>query len=151
MEGAAVAVADGDVPLPEDIQQRETPTCSFLASLQGLARNGVDLASRITYLGHGEYRVGLFSAPGTPRSVTVKFEGDVDLDRDPEPVGREFWTVLYQRAYVRLKGRESSFPHEAMLALTGRTARTFTWLNLDLADQNFTTIQLALRARKLCN
>lgn len=142
---ARVPVVNGTTM--EDIDQRASPTCCFLAALQGVARNGVDLAGRITYMGEGLYRVGIFTSPNMLAQITVRFEGDV-TSRDPAPNGNEFWTTLYQRAYVQRMGREVTDGGEALLALTGRNARSFIGLPLDVFDLNFNEMRVALRARK---
>lgn len=90
-----------------DIDQGGAGTCSLLAALGSAVRRGMNLTSRIRYLGNFRYRVTLFD-PFEDRwtTRTVRFTGAMVKTSggrivDPGvPQEGEFWTVLYQRAYL---------------------------------------------------
>jgi hypothetical protein len=94
-----------------DIHQTGAGTCVFLSTLAGAARN-TSLIDRISYLGNFTYRVRLFDPDaGDWTSQDVRFDGTIVADSsgnrmDPDSEGladgvSEFWTILYQRAYLR--------------------------------------------------
>jgi Ca2+-binding RTX toxin-like protein len=125
---AHVWVVDGTTA--GDVEQAGSPTCVFLSSLAGAAAQEMDLASRISYLGNFTYRVTLFNPEsGIPVTQDVTFDGTLrTLDGgktilDPIPASSEFWTVLYQRAYLQLMhSLDENFKSadNALYALTGR-------------------------------
>lgn len=95
-----------------DVQQGTGGTCAILAALAaGAGRFG----SGIAYLGNDVYQVRLYRG-GVPVFVRVGFNGTwFDHDAQPtrardasgEPVGPtvgDFWTTLYQRAVLQLRG-----------------------------------------------
>jgi hypothetical protein len=106
-----------------DVQQRLSETCVFLSSLASAASVGMDLASRITYLGNFTFQVQLFNWDTEEvHYENVFFDGTV-ITGDPASIGGEYWTVLYQRAYLQMMARMSENfrdPDYAMFALTGR-------------------------------
>jgi Ca2+-binding RTX toxin-like protein len=129
---------------PGDIRQSQSGTCVILAALSSAAESGVDLAERIRYLGNGQYTVLLYH-PVTlePTLVPVYFDGTwhsapndgtltSEFYNDPMPTtDGEFWTILYQRAYLSLIDSISPGSHEyanlrnAVAAVTGRAATAF--------------------------
>ena len=96
-----------------DIDQDSGPTCVILSALAAAADKGIDLTSRITYLGDYKYQVSLFDqACDKWVKVDVKFDGSIvrhyGLSMDPYSAEtnrttdcQESWTILYQRAYVK--------------------------------------------------
>ena len=106
-----------------DVRQTLAETCVFLSSLASAASVGMDLASRITYLGNFTFQVQLFNWDTEDvHYENVTFDGTV-IAGDPASIGGEYWTVLYQRAYLQMMARISENfrqPEYAMFALTGR-------------------------------
>jgi hypothetical protein len=84
-----------------DVEQGRAADCTFLALLASSAQQGHDLLSRLHRVAPGQWRVGLFTAAGTPTSVPVRFTGAV-TPLDPELKGGEFWPLLFARANRRL-------------------------------------------------
>jgi calpain family cysteine protease/hemolysin type calcium-binding protein len=136
-----------------DINQTGAATCSFLASLSGVARTGYNFADRISYLGNGRYEVSLYYDAGwwaggvQLRNYQVDFVGDVtDLDPVSDDEG-EFWTILFQRAYIQQIGQEASNPDRALLSLTGHAAEEQRpWFGGDFGDEHLGKIRDALSA-----
>jgi Ca2+-binding RTX toxin-like protein len=139
-----------------DVVQNGSPTCVFLSALSGAALQGIDLAGRITYLGNYTYNVQLFNADnGQTYNQQVQFDGTFSYvdgngqvvssygpwsssyafwDPVPQGGGEEFWTVLYQRAYLAMSkpwNLDFNFkdPDYAMYALTGRGVVDGDWDN----------------------
>jgi Ca2+-binding RTX toxin-like protein len=127
---------------PEDVRQGpNSGSCVLLATIGSAAAQGMNLASRITYLGGTQYSVQLYN-PTTlaPTKVTVNFDGtwhsgpwnrtlSSELANDPmEAVSGEFWTILYQRAYLQMMSnlypgtQQYANPNNATAAVTGRTS-----------------------------
>jgi Ca2+-binding RTX toxin-like protein len=85
-----------------DVQQQQSPTCSFLAALAAYARKtGAvdDLVQRIQY----STATGLYGVPLTVNGTTATHwvSGDWTEGRDPAgPV----WVTLYQKAYLQALG-----------------------------------------------
>jgi Ca2+-binding RTX toxin-like protein len=108
---------------PGDVRQTIAETCVFLSSLASAASVGMDLESRITYLGNFTFQVQLFNWDTEDvHYENVTFDGTL-IDGDPVSMGGEYWTVLYQRAYLQMMTRNSEnfrHPEYALYALTGR-------------------------------
>jgi Ca2+-binding RTX toxin-like protein len=113
----------------DDINQMAFGSCVILSSLSGAAAAGIDLASRINYLGNYTYQVMLYN-PDTelPMYQPVTFDGSFEMiaagQKDPAPAEEgESWTLLFQRAYLKLMADlEANFKDadNALFALTGR-------------------------------
>jgi hypothetical protein len=127
---------------PGDVLQRGAPTCSFMASLVSCVQGGLNLASRISYLGNFQYNVPLFNGRVWTNQV-VTFDGSTNK-YDPQPATEgESWVILYQRAYIQMLGNDGSgWPNTALTALTGRAT---TSLNYAPRDAEFYTVEAALR------
>lgn len=110
-----------------DVNQTQTPTCWMNAPMAAAAKAGINLASRITYLGDGEYRVKLLDANGTAHYQNVSLEGG-RLGFEPATNGDESWVILYQRAIQQQLGKgwqnlsdySSGWPSSVLPFLTGR-------------------------------
>jgi hypothetical protein len=106
-----------------DVRQGQIGTCVFMSSLASAASAGIDLASRINYLGNFTYQVLLFDWDAEDvHYENVTFNGTLAAE-DPASVGGDFWTVLYQRAFLQMMaGLDEDYhdPDYAMFALTGR-------------------------------
>src|SRR5262249_36604780 len=119
----------------DDIRQGTAGTCVFLSSLSSAAMQGnLNLAGRITYLGHYNYAVKLYNPDSEQMTdLLVTFDGTKVLDGDgyvfdPGTPSNEFWVLLYQRAYLTMMSvLDLNFkdPDYAMYALTGREVNTF--------------------------
>ena len=115
----------------DDVTQGFAPTCWFHASLASVAeREPAALSSRISYVGRHTYRVFLYNPDYSLGHQDVFFNGDVNsaemLNLKPGQEG-EFWTVIWQRAYLQSRGLSISdppggWPTDALLAMTGRTS-----------------------------
>jgi hypothetical protein len=85
---------------PTDVNQTQTPTCWVLAPLSAAASEGINLASRITYMGGGEYRVKLLNDDGGYCYQYVSLEGGL-LNFEPDPQGDESWVIIFHRAIMQ--------------------------------------------------
>lgn len=100
-----------DGTTPTDVNQGYIGTCSFMAALMAATKQGIDLSDRIEYVGNFTYRVKLYNpAARAWTKVEVKVDGttvrnvygwSVDPLTVPET---EYWTVVMQRAYLKLSG-----------------------------------------------
>ena len=116
-----------------DVNQEQTPTCWALAPLSAAAFQGVNLESRITYLGDGEYRVKLLNDDGGYCYQYVNLEGG-RLDFEPEPQGDESWVIIYHRAMMQelnidwkdINDYRGGQCWEVMSMLTGRSTSEHT-------------------------
>jgi Calpain family cysteine protease/RTX calcium-binding nonapeptide repeat (4 copies) len=112
---------------PADIKQRGSPTCSFLASLSGLAGQGYDFRQWISYDGVNDVGVPVYSVAFWNATdwtwQSVEFDGTLfGTDTAPAAEG-ESWVVVMNRAWAAFRGDDgTAFPHEALLALTGQEA-----------------------------
>lgn len=117
----------------DDVEQAGSSTCVFLSSLAGAAAQQMNLAGRISYLGNFTYRVTLYNpVSGLADYRDVTFDGRLRVlnaaTLDPIPAdetgsSREFWTVLYQRAYLEMMhdlNLNFKDADNAMYVLTGR-------------------------------
>lgn len=119
----------------DDIRQAGAGTCVFLSGLSGAAKQGIPLASRINYLGNYNYNVQLFKADGSAYNQHVYFDGSIshiDGKRwDPWTTdSSEYWTILYQRAYLKMTDNldvDFKDPDNAMAAITGRSVDNGDW------------------------
>jgi hypothetical protein len=110
-----------------DVRQTGTPTCWVLSPIAAAARQGINLASRITYLGNGDYRVKLLTETGGYTYQTVSLEGG-KLSFEPTPVDSESWVILFHRAIMQAQGVDWEDPDaysggkcwDVMPYLTGR-------------------------------
>ncbi|HQR08738.1 MAG TPA: hypothetical protein PLN21_18070 [Gemmatales bacterium] len=93
----------------KDVVQGSQNTCWILSSIISAADSGMDLKSRITYLGNGQYNVMLYN-PSTkaPFYQKVSMEGG-RFDFEPWPNGakpgndtiKESWVLIMQRAILK--------------------------------------------------
>jgi hypothetical protein len=129
-----------DGTTPDDIAQGYAGTCSFLAGMAAATNQGMDLSQRITYLGNFHYQVSLFDRHSGWTTRNVVFNGKMVRDGsgrivDPRVENEgEFWTVLMQRAYLKLMGFNpmrgsvvaNNFPGDlierALTTVTGKSA-----------------------------
>jgi hypothetical protein len=112
---------------PADVRQRETPTCSFLASAAALAGRGYDFREWISYDGPNEVGTPVYSVAfwnGTDWAwQSVEFDGTLNASDTSLAAEGESWVVLMNRAWIAFRGDDgTAFPHEAILALTGSEA-----------------------------
>ena len=115
-----------------DIRQGQLGTCSFLASLAGGIRAGINYAGWIKYVGYDTtgmpvYEVKLWNPTTGFFPVRVGFDGQVnkyDTDTAVNAPGKvaegESWVLLTQRAYLQYaKNGGTSLPSQALPAATG--------------------------------
>jgi hypothetical protein len=143
-----------------DIEQGHAGTCSIDAAMAA-AVGKVDLAHDVTYLGNNIYQVRMVKN-GQFDYQKVYFDGTWDdNDCQPSPIrdthgnftGRnqgEFWTLLYQRAYLQQNGVNWADPDtthwgsswcyadKALYSLTGWTVSVFS---LKGSSEPFSTLQ----------
>jgi hypothetical protein len=161
---------------PQDVVQGGAPTCWIVASIASAARAGVNLNSRITYLGNGEYRVQLFQYNDTVnRSTssmrlhyeTVRFEGQL-MGSDAAVTGdrvdsnlydkAEFWALIMQRAVIQAISRWDPTlnvvaPHSggALDPLRIITGRSGQWIDPEFSSASSIASSMAAgRAVVLC-
>lgn len=120
----------------DDIRQEQIGTCVFLSALSGGALQGIDLAGRITYLGHFQYNVQLFDEDSeSVYNQVVAFDGSIIMDGakriDPGSATEgEFWTILDQRAYLTMMANVADDYTErenALYLVTGRDVFIGDW------------------------
>jgi Ca2+-binding RTX toxin-like protein len=135
----------------DDVRQRYSDTCSFLASLAGLARTGRDFTQQIHYVGPDaagvpQYDIQFYElrldGRTTTRFVTVGFDGSrTGFDPGSTAEG-ESWVILMQRAWAQIHEGGVAWPSQALTALTGNRAGTrsrfddeaFDWITAALAN-----------------
>lgn len=151
-----------------DIDQNATPTCWVLASMAAAAQAGIDMGSRITYIGSGKYHVQLLDENGgshyqivsltTPR---YSFEPG-SPNATPDTHWNESWVLLIHRAIMQQRGVDwsnkdaygSGWPSWSLPYLTGRPVQNY---GNEITGGNFNTtnnaemvnIQSKLSAGKL--
>lgn len=142
---AVAARRNGEAPFGSeaDIRQQLANTCSLLSALAAFAAGGGDPAGRIRY----DFSDDLYFVPiyvgGTLTEEAVRFNG-VWTDNDPLPLagdggGRDYWTTLYQRAYLQSFDVNASGPDASRWATRG-TAPT------DLPAQRWRYAEAAFEA-----
>jgi Ca2+-binding RTX toxin-like protein len=128
--------------LPGDIRQQIADTCSLLASLAAFANTSpTDLAQRITYdSAHSQYLVPIF-VNNQWQNVPVKFDGSW-TSNEPYPGAddgtgaRDYWPVIYQRAYLQSQNVDTSSTDAHQWAVRGTSASQLTaqlWRYPDVA------------------
>ena len=134
-----------------DIDQQQSPTCTFLATLASLAWTGdVDLDARISYRGDYVYRVQIYNQQGQLTIQDVPFDGSFTINDgpndnllafdggttfyDPQPAGDESWVILMQRAYAQQMAAEGKVNNGdyakfavAHKALTGQSGTRYDY------------------------
>ncbi|HYO25753.1 MAG TPA: hypothetical protein VEQ85_12490, partial [Lacipirellulaceae bacterium] len=89
-----------------DVDQESSGSCGFLSALAASSR-WHDLSQNISYEGNFTYAVWLFDESiGQWTQERVRFDGSsrtmTDVNFDPKSVVEgEFWTIVYQRAYLQ--------------------------------------------------
>jgi Ca2+-binding RTX toxin-like protein len=121
----------------DDVKQGGIGSCVFLSGLSSAAAQGMDLASRISYLGNFTYNVKLYNVETQAiDNREVVFNGFIYTKPDGTRIDpwqadpEEFWTILYQRAYVQMANYadlDFTDPDDAMYAVTGRSVDTGDW------------------------
>ncbi len=128
-----------------DVEQDQSPTCAFAATLSAVARSSFNLAGDITlyrFYGPNDFVFGVrLFAPDSngvyqSRWVNVPFDGTIyptDLQStDPS----EYWPTLFQRAYLTLAaetGATVADTGQAILALTGHP---YTYSKISSTDSS---------------
>ena len=133
-----------------DIAQGNSANCFILASMSAATARGINLASRITYLGNGLYSVALFkpasSGGYTPTTINVYFDGTLRAT-DPTAHFRnqegESWPLIMNRALatllnVNLETTGGGYAGTVLAAITGRAPTTQTWIDNSGALSPFT-------------
>lgn len=131
-----------------DVAQNNTPTCSLLASLAGLTREGYNFKNWISYRG--------FTAQGVPQYdvafwkngawqwVTVDFDGTTT---NADPISKaegESWVILMNRGWIKFWGGDGrAWPHETLHHLTGGSP---THKFGPFSTSDFDTIATALKS-----
>ncbi|HEY1380848.1 MAG TPA: hypothetical protein VGF55_28865, partial [Gemmataceae bacterium] len=142
---AAVRPGEAKYASPDDVHQGLVNTCSCLSALAAFAQtNPTDLAARIRYdAALGNYLVPI-STGGKWTNVAVKFDGTW-TDNEPTPlaaadgVSRDYWPLLYQRAYLKAFNVNTSNPDGNQWAVNGTIAA-------DVYKQNWRYADVAVRA-----
>lgn len=121
-----------------DIAQGGSNNCFILASMGAAASRGVDMGTRITYAGNGNYNVALFRKSGSSyvaTTVSVQFDGTLKTT-DPTAHFRgqegESWTVIMGRALaqllnINLNTTTGGYSGDVLGAILGRAPSTTTW------------------------
>jgi hypothetical protein len=130
-----------------DVQQQLANTCALLASLAAFARTSpTDLAARIGYdPATSSYLVPVY-VNNAWQKVPVWFNGTwTDNDPFPGPAAddgsRDYWPLLYQRAYLQALNVNTSNPDANQWSVRGTRPDEFTkqnWRYTDVALQAVT-------------
>ncbi len=141
---AARKAGDATWAAAGDIQQQVANTCSLLSSLAAFTRTSTtDLAARIKY----DYSDARYIVPvyvnNQWTAVSLSFDGDWS-DNDPYPVAqsdgsRDYWPILYQRAFLQAQNVDTSNPDSTQWAVRGTRAN-------DLVKQSWRYPEVALKA-----
>ncbi|MFN8706444.1 MAG: C2 family cysteine protease [Planctomyces sp.] len=130
----------------DDIAQGNSNNCFILASMSAAVRRGIDLVSRITYMGNNNYEVALFqpvAAGGyASATVTVFFDGTL---RSTDPAAHfrgqegESWPIIMNRAIaqlinINLNRTLGDYAGSALAAITGTAPSTATWMDNTLTS-----------------
>lgn len=125
----------------DDVHQRLSGTCWFLASLSAASQH-IDFAQRIQYLGNFQFAVGLNVSSDfllIPSTVVVTFDGhrsgaDADVVRGYP--SEDYWVLLFNRAMLQVRGisyqdieaAKDSGGHsvDALAMLTGRPVSEYS-------------------------
>jgi hypothetical protein len=120
-----VHVGDATWASAADVHQQLGNTCSFLSALAAFARTSpTDLAARIGYdPATDTYQVPLF-LNGAWQTVAVAFNGTwTDNEPSPGPAAadgsRDYWVLLYQRAFLQALNVNTSNPDASQWAVRG--------------------------------
>jgi Ca2+-binding RTX toxin-like protein len=144
---AAVQPGDTKYASPDDIDQGLVDTCACLSALAAFAKtNPSDLAARIQYdKVLGDYLVPIYQNNHWT-TQRVHFDGTW-TDNDPQPragadgVSRDYWPLLYQRAYLQAFNVDTSSPDGSQWAERGTSsddAYSQAWRFGDVAEQALT-------------
>jgi hypothetical protein len=139
---ASKKTGEAQYAMPSDIRQQIADTCSLLASLAAFAKSSpTDLAARITYdADNHQYLVPIF-VNNSWQNIPVKFDGTW-TSNEPYPGtddgtgARDYWPVLYQRAYLQAENVDTSNPDAHQWAVRGTSASQLTsqlWRYPDVA------------------
>ena len=118
-----------------DVQQEQSPTCAFDATLSAVARTEFPLESGIVQEGNlpngdVEFNVRLFAPNGQVVWEPIDFNGVVT----PEDLNcvnpQDYWACLYQRAYITLTSANGEDYQSANVAYETLTGQSATDLNL---------------------
>jgi hypothetical protein len=139
-----------------DVNQGDTPTCWVLSPIAAAAREGINLASRITYLGNGDYRVKLMNEDGGYSYQIVNLEGG-RLSFEPAPNGSESWVILMHRAIMQAEGVDwrnlddygSGQCWDVMPYLTGRPADSHEAYGIGFSQDFILEMHAALAYHKV--
>jgi hypothetical protein len=95
---------------PNGIDQSQAGTCSFLSALSSVARTDPQLlANHLTQNFDGTWSVTLYDASSSQwRTTTVSLTTFNSGDPYPGPNNTNFWTAVFQRAYLQLMGVDMS-------------------------------------------
>jgi hypothetical protein len=159
--------------LPDDIDQGLVDTCACLSALAAFAKTSpTDLATRIHFdTTTGKYLVPI-STNGHWTNVAVTFDGSW-TDNEPAPptttdgVSRDYWPILYERAYLQALNVNTSNSDGSQWAVNGTKAsdvysQTWRYTNValgaitgvtpqvryPLSDADKTFLESAVRAGK---
>jgi hypothetical protein len=84
-----------------DVVEGRAPLCQTDSALADAAKQGINLASRIHYIGNCYYQVQLYGAP----TQTVYFDGHYnDTDAQVAAGSQSFWPILFMRARLQALG-----------------------------------------------
>jgi Ca2+-binding RTX toxin-like protein len=120
-----------------DVMQTGVGDCVFMSALAGGALQGINLGDRIIYQGNYVYNVQLFDGDGNVYNQQVGFDGSILFEDgvriDPRSAAEgEFWTILYQRAYLEMTANldvDFKDPEYAMRAVTGHSVDSSGWFD----------------------
>jgi hypothetical protein len=159
---AQLRSGDAEAYSYNDINQQESSSCIFSASLAAVARTGFNFSDHIRYAGSNGagylYEVKLYDHQTLKAQwVKVSYDGT----RTTEDMGYadkgEFWTVLYLRAYAKkydfklselneAKNAQYRNTRTAMQTITGKTSDWDSLSTSQAAQQN--KVAVAIKAGK---
>jgi hypothetical protein len=133
-----------------DIIQTKTPTCWVLAPMASALNAGIDLASRVQYLGFGTYSVKLLTEKGTSFVQLVDLKGGRLPFEPSQSANGETWVIAMHRGLMQQLRVD---PATTMPYLTGRKSHShgnLQFINIsDFDSDNLIEMKHALDAKQL--
>jgi hypothetical protein len=136
---------DATWSMADDVRQQIANTCALLSSLASFARTSpTDLAARIGYDPAGSNYLVPVYVNNAWRQEPVRFNGTwTDNDPFPGPAAddgsRDYWPLLYQRAYLQALNVNTSNPDANQWSVRGTRPD-------ELPKQNWRYLDVALQA-----
>ena len=132
-DGSFDAVADTITPAggakPWHVEQEQSRTCVFLATLGSMAQSGINPNSYVAYRGVDSQGVGQYDVQlkfnGAWRTVRVQFATLTNEVDAKAPEDFSSWTIILNRAWMQTNGNQGAQAREAFAALGFNTSTSY--------------------------